>query len=291
MKFYLNEIVGLPEKVWPRTSAGVVAHGILECLARDKHRLQHDVVKAAQTIYASPSVVRLLRAWTHNTKMPHDIVADIDSMCMVAINHTNFLDDGAIRRFDPEHEFTLTLSSGAVIRGYIDRLAQFADRWVISDFKTAREKHSKKEVAQSYQSLCYQLYIYKTFGALAEVRYFFLRHAPTKMTPNKHVMITPPATPAQLAGFEAYLEHMYKVVNSFGLAEAHSNYCADSFFCQRVCSFYKPGVYWSISKPDGSTRKIWIDSKMGLDIQEPILYDGETCQKLTSAGCPRYNPQ
>jgi len=292
MKFYLNEILGLPEKTWARTHAGSAAHGILECLARDKHRLHHDIIKSAQTIYASPAVSRLVRAWQWKTKMPNDIVADIDAMCLVAINHSNFLDVGAIRRFDPEHEFTMTLGNGAVIRGFIDRLAQFSDRWVISDFKTAREKHSKKEVASSYQSLCYQLYIWKTFGALAEVRYYFLRHPPTKMTPQKHVMVTPPATPAQLIGFEAYLEYMYKVVNSFGLAEAHSNYCADEGFCERVCSHRRPYDYWDITKADGApSRRIWIDPKMGLDISPPELYDGEVATKMRSSGCPKFNPQ
>lgn len=292
MKFYMNEILGLPEKVWPRTSAGTATHGILECLYREKHRVHHDLVKAAQTIYASSAIKRLVRAWQWKTKMNDEIVADIDAMCMVAINHTNFLDEGATKRFAPEHKFTMTLGNGAVIRGFIDRMVQMPNSFIIKDYKTAREKASKKEVAGSYQSLCYQLYIYKMFGQLASVEYYFLRHPPTKMTPKKHIMITPPATPAQLTGFEAYLEHMYKVVNAFGLTEAHSNYCADTFFCDRVCSFRFSFSYWEITKADGThARNIWIDPKNPLDSAAPLLYDGETAHKMTNAGCPRWNPQ
>ena len=289
MKFYLHEILGLPEKVWPRTSAGSASHSVLEALRRDKNRGYHDEVKKAQTIYAVPAIERLVRAWTHKTKMPPEIVADIDWMCLVGINHTNFLDEGATKRFDPEHEFRMTLANGAVIKGFIDRLAEHGETFIIHDYKTARDKHDRDEVEDSYQSLTYQLYVWKTFGKLAEVRYYFLRHPPSKRYPANHVMITMPATPEQLAGFELYLQHMWVVINHFGLQEANAHFCADEGFCDRVCSYRRPFRYMLVTKADGSTEKYWIDPKK-VDLPYQVKQD-EKSEILSHPGCSRFNRQ
>lgn len=291
MKFYLHEILGLPEKVWMRTHAGSASHGLLECLYREKHRHHHDLIKEKQTIYASPAIARLLRAWTWKTKMPPDIVADIDEMCLVAINHTNFLDEGATTRFEPETEFRMELEGGAVIKGFIDRVAGFPDRWVISDYKTARVKATRDETEDSYQALTYQLWAWKVHGVLAECRFFFLRHPPSKRYPANHVMITMPATPEQLMGFESYLKHMWVVINRFGLKEAQSNFCSDSGFCERVCSYRKPVTYQVVRKKGDPTiiAKHWIDPKTGIPSYE--AQPDEEIEILKHPGCMRFNRQ
>lgn len=289
MQYYLHEILGLPEKVWARTSAGSCSHAVLEALRKDKNRAYHDEVKKAQTIYAVPAIERLVRAWTHKTKMPSEIVADIDEMCLVAINHTNFLDLDASERFEPEHEFNITLPNGAVLKGYIDRFARYLDLFLLHDYKTARKKKSTEEIVHNYQSLCYQLFVWLTFGKLAEVRYYFLRHPPSKRHPNNHVMITMPATPAQLEGFAVYVQHMWELINRFGMKEAVAGYCKDTDFCDRVCSYRKPFKYMVVKKGDEKPRKYWIDPKTN---QLPYeVKDGETYEVLSHFGCPRWNPQ
>lgn len=291
MQYYLKEVLDLPEKVWARTSAGTVTHGILECLYRDKHRAHHDLIKTKGTIYASRAVTRLLRAWTHHLGMPPDIVADIDAMCMVAINSSDFLDEGATKRFEPEHEFKLVLENGAVLKGIIDRMAEFGEIGRVSDWKSARNKKTKAEVLNSYQSLCYQLYYWMKHGKLAEVVYYFLRHAPTKMTPKKHIMVTPPATESQLRGFAAYVQYMYEYINAFGIEEAHSGYCQDQGFCDRVCSYRVPFTYLSVTKK-GSTdksRRYWIDPKTGAIPY--VVKPDEDSEILSHGGCPRFNAE
>lgn len=284
MKYYLNEICGLPEKTWARTHAGSCVHAILESLVKPKHRAHYDVIKAANTIYASPAISRLVKRWQARTKMADEIVADIDSMCMVALNHTDFLDEGAVRRFDPEHEFKMTLPSGGIVKGFIDRLAQYPHRWVIWDYKSQRNRFSVEDVRDNYQSLTYQLYLWRTFGALAEVRYVLLRHPPTKRTPDKHIQITPPATPEQLIGFERYLDHMWHVVNAFGLPEAHAGLCSDGGFCRNVCSYYAPLRYLALKDESGA-----ILSTHMLDNPPHPLYN-QTVVEMSHPGCPKYNP-
>lgn len=286
MKYYLNEICGLPEKVFERTVMGTIAHSILECLVRPKHRAHHDAVVGAQSIYGSAPIKRLASLWQVRARISDTNMADLDSMCMVAINHTNFLDEGAIQSFAPEHEFKMTLSNGVVVKGFIDRMAEFADAFVITDYKSARNKHTKAEVRDSYQSLVYQLYVWRTFGKLASVRYVFLRHGPTARLKDKHLMVTPPATPAQLIGFEQYLEHMGKVVNAFGLPEAHSGFCTDEGFCARVCSYRYPMIYLAVvDKASGAT----ISTHM-LD-NPPNVGLNQSLDTRSFGGCPKWNRQ
>lgn len=287
MKYYLHEICDLPEKQWSRTAAGSCTHSILELLRRDRRRDYHDIVKAAQTIYAIPAMSRLVRAWAYREKMAPSITADIDAMCMVAINHSNFLDEDATERFEPEHEFNLTLENGAVLKGFIDRLARYTDVFRIHDYKSARNKKTKAEVANNYQSLAYQLYVWLTHGVLADVRYYFLRHPPTKLHPNKHLMITPPATPAQLRGFSLYVQHMWEYINNFGPKDAESKYCEDTGFCDRVCSYRRPFSYMVVTKPGAEPRKYWIDPKTN-ELPYEVQPD-ETSEILSHPGCPRFN--
>lgn len=284
-RFYASEYLLWPEKVWPRTHCGSIVHGVLECLYRDRHRHHHDVIKTAGTIHASPAVSRLVRAWQYKTKVNDILMADIDPMTMVVINHTNFLDEGAIRRFEPEHEFTMVLSNGGKIRGYIDKMAQYEDKWVVWDFKSQKDRFTEDELKNSFQSTMYQWYIWKTFGALAEIRYVLLRHPPTKKTPDKHLQITPPATPAQLIGFETYLEHMFNVINDFGPKDAESAMkMDDDGFCRNVCSYYTPKTYIAIRKKD--TKQL---VKTYLPEYAPPLKPDEYAEELRHGGCPRWN--
>lgn len=283
MKFYLREYLRMPEKVWPRTIAGTVCHSILEALATEKHRYHYDVVKEKGSIYASGAIARLARTWKAKHNISDQVFDDIDAMCMVALNHTDFLDKEAVEKFAPEHEFQFTLPNGGTVKGFIDRLARHTDKFIIWDYKTAREKFTKNDVAESFQSSVYQLYVWKTFQMPAEVRYVFLRHPPTRTTPQKHIMVTPPASPIQLAGFEDYLCYMSDLVNHFDENVAKTNYHADEGFCQRVCTYRNPFEYNSIRKLDGThVGNYLLDST-------PQLKDDEVMETLWFKGCARWN--
>lgn len=283
MKFFLNEYLRLPEKVWPRTVAGTISHSVLEALARDRHHYHYDLVKEKGTIYASPAIARLVRTWKEKENISDVIIADIDEMCMVAINKTDFLDTEAEERFDPEHEFKFTLSNGGVVKGFIDRLARHKDRFVIWDYKTARDKFTKNDVAESFQSAVYQLYVWKKFQMPAEVRYVFLRHPPTPRAPQKHIMVTPPATSFQHEGFEGYLEYMHELINAFDENKAATHYHDDEGFCERVCSYRRPFQYLHVEKPSGE-----LVGNYFLDLA-PQVKDDEVSSIQTFKGCKRWN--
>lgn len=288
-QFYLSRYLKIPEKTWARTHAGSAAHSILECLAREKHRHHHDLIKSNQTIYASKAIGRLVRAWQYKTGMPDEIVADLDEMILLALTKTNFLDEGAIRKFPPETEFRIDLRNGGFVVGFIDHMTEYSDKFVITDFKTQRNRFLKKEVLENFQSLVYQLFVYKTYGKLAEVQYIMLRHPPTPRSPDKHIQITPPATPEQLKGFELYLEYMAELFNNFTEKEAQLQYHEDENFCERVCSYRNPVTYLCVRNKDGSgeERRYWIDPKTGeLPYQ---VKENEVSEIKKHPGCAKFN--
>ncbi len=284
-RFYASEYLLWPEKVWPRTHVGTVAHAVFEALYPDKHREHYNEITMQQTIYASKAIARLVKIWQKKTNVSDELIGDIDPMVMMVLNHTDFLDTEATKRFEPEHEFTMVLRNGGKVRGYIDRMAFFGERAIVWDYKSQKERFDKDEVENSFQSLVYQWYVYKTYGLLAEVRYVLLRHPPTKKDPSKHIQITMPATPEQLAGFESYLEHMYGVINQFGDKEARANFKEDDpGFCRNVCTYYTSKEYVSILKK-GTNQLV------GNHLPEyaPQLKDDEYVVKKRFSGCPKFN--
>jgi len=291
MQFYLSRYEKLPEKVWPRTVAGSLVHIILECLYPLKHRKHYNIIKKEKTVYASPAIARLIKRWKIKYAISDEVIADIDGMVMLAINNTNFLDEGAKVSYPPEHEFKIQLRNGGLIIGFIDRMAEYENEWIITDWKSQRERFTSSEVADNFQSLMYQLYVWKTFNKLASVRYIMLRHPPTSRTKEKHLQITPPPTPEQLIGFEYYLEQMAELFNNFGPKEAKARYCEDTGFCERVCSYRRPFSYLVVKNKDGSgeERRYWIDPKNTEMIMPYELKEHEVGEIKTHAGCPRFN--
>lgn len=295
MQFYLSEYENIPQKVWAKTHAGSTVHSILEALRRDRHRAHLDLVKATGTIYASPAISRLVRAWVAKTKMGPDIVEPIDDMAMLVLNQTNFLDTGATQTFDPEHEFKLTLKNGGVVKGFIDRLAIYGGAYndtggtqhaVITDYKSQGKRFTANELRDNYQALTYQLYVWRAFGIPATVEFIMLRHPATSRTPEKHIQRVEPSTPAQLAGFETYLEHMHQVLQGFGLSQAYAHFHDDVGFCERVCSYRHPMDYLIL-------RKVKTKEVVGTFMLDnpPHIGQDEYVETAHHKGCPRFNSQ
>jgi len=286
MKFYLKEYLHIPEKIFPRTVIGNVAHSVLEALRRAKHRKHYDAVFAAGTIYASLAITRLVKIWQNKHKIAQELIDDVDPMVMLVIQKTNFMDEGADETFDPEHEFTLTLPSGGKVKGFVDRFARHGDVIIGWDYKSQKEKFTKKKVINSFQGLTYQLYFYRKFGLLAWIKFVLMRHPPTKRTPEMHLQIMKPSTPEQLNGFEMYLDSLHTIIQNFGWKEACSNFHKDDGFCRNVCSYYRPMEYLALKKKETNelVGTFMIDNP-------PHVPDDCYVETLYFKGCSKFNPQ
>lgn len=233
-------------------------------------------------------MARFLCALRTKWAIPADLWSDIEPMCLLAIEQTNYLDEGAIEILGPEHPFELTLPGGGIIRGVVDRAAIYqredGSRFaVISDYKSQGRRFTEADLVNNIQALVYQLFIWKTYSIPASVEFVMLRHPPTKRTLDKHIQRVEPASLDTLEGFEYYLDHMNRVFEGFGLSDAYDHFCDDWGFCRNVCSFYRAFDYWQ------STDSITGDlvANYPLD-KKPEPCDNQVVTRRTFKGCPKH---
>lgn len=286
LKFYLSRILKWPEKVWPRTTIGSLVHVILECLALPKHRHHYDaiVVNGDVQYSRSPAIARLIRRWQVKHNLDQKLIDEIDAMLKVALVDVDFFMPSAVKVYPPELEFFVTVD-GATIKGVIDRLYDMGDYLLVRDWKSAREKPTKKETEEGYQAAMYQWYCLREFGKPAVVEFVYLRHPPTKFKKDKHLMTVKPIGPGAAKGFEAYCVYMYGVINSFSEEDAKTAPTTDLGFCERVCSHRVPRTYIAIKKRESNAL-------VGTYLPEfaPKPKDDEYAVEMQHGGCPKWNP-
>jgi hypothetical protein len=283
-KFYLNEIEKLPETTHPKTIVGSICHSIFECLKRPRHRKYYDTIVKTGTLNGTP-FKRLVKMWQTKHNIDQVLINDIDAMIMVALKHTDFYHKNATKIFDPEHEFKMELKTG-IVKGFIDDMAFFETGGKIRDYKSQKEKFTKKELESEMQATIYQLYVWKKFNIFAEVEFVMLRHAPTPKHPTLHLQVVPPKTAVQLKGFEIYLEHMGTVFKNFGLDDAYADFAADDprrkSFCEYVCQFKNPFEYQCVTKDGALVKNYFLNDSISLK-------EGEKLEIRKHLGCPKFN--
>jgi hypothetical protein len=288
-KFYCNEVLKLPEAPNAKTVTGSCLHSILEALIKPKHRKHYELIKAAQSIHASPAISRLVRWWKVKHSIPEDIIADVNPMTLLVINDTDFFCEGAEELYPPEHEFLFETKT-APLKGFIDKLARYKDYMKIIDYKSKGKRFTDDELRNNYQASVYQLYVWKKFKLKSIVEFVMARHAPTKRTPDKHLQIVPAKSEAQLRGFEIYLESVGERFQSFGLEDAYSDFAAHDpkrkSFCQYVCQFKNAFDYIAVLKKTDKGNELVKTYSMDAKIE---LAEGEFSEIRHFNGCPAFN--
>lgn len=292
-KFYCNEVLKLPETIHPKTITGTCAHSILECLLNPRHKRHYDLVmsgsKSDQSIYNSPVIKRFVKIYQNKYRLDQVLIDDLDSMVMVVLQLTDYLEKQSDEAFPPEHEFLITIGEqNYQIRGFIDRLARKGDLYLIKDYKTQGKRFDEDELANNFQAAMYQLYIWKKFKSLSTVQFIMLRHPPTKRDPQKHIQVVRPRTPEELAGFEEYLLFIGEIFSNFDQSHAQMHFCADDpktkGFCTYVCQFRNALTYQSLLDKEGNLLKnVFLNETLTPDISK-----GETVEIRSYPGCPRF---
>jgi len=296
LAFYYSRVLKLPEKTWAKTVMGSLCHSIFECLRHPRHRHHFDTITAPKTSVnhrASPAVARLVRMWQDKHGIEQKLIDELDGMLYVGLLCIDFHWTGANKdektgepiTHGPEHEFNLVLEDGTIVRGFIDDMAEEGDIMVIRDFKSAGSKPTVADTVNSIQGMVYQLYVWKHFCKLARVEFVYLRHGPTKRTPEKHLMVVEPSSPEVLAGLEAYLCSMSQRLKTFGLDDAYVSPCSDLGFCQRVCSHYAPHPYWVVLAPTDPEGLTPVSSHLSPEAANKALKPGERVVERAHKGC------
>lgn len=254
--FYYSRILKLPEKQWDRTIVGSLCHSLFECFRNPRHRKHYELVVLKDSVdyKKSGAVARLVKNWQQKHNLSEELLLDLNGMLYVGLVSVDFFwsnadinkETGKPLIFGPEYAFNFKIKEKAEIKGFIDDMAVVDGVMVIRDYKSYRNKQTKKELANSIQALIYQLFVWRHFKLPARVEFVALRHPPTPRYPNRHLEIVPPASEAVLMGLEDYLEHIYERINNFKEADITLSPHKDRFFCQKVCSHYQPHPYWVI---------------------------------------------
>ncbi len=287
--FYLQEFQKLPQRRWAKTSIGSATHAILEfLLAPKRHKKLEQIILNGFNIDNYPNVTRYLRFYNENKESiePYSAkeIGDLVNVGFLGIRKY-FLDSKGqfkIPKYYTEKRFQLTIGK-LVISGFIDLLISLDDKTaVIIDFKSQGQKFKKADLPENIQALIYQMAVKEEMGLDSHTEFILLRHGPTKQTPDKHLQITPGASPPQLNGLKVYLSSLYEQVNGgFGLQESLVAPCKDWGFCKNVCTYFNEFQYQSVRKKLDNTlvKNFMLDEKVK-------VCDDEFIEIRVSKACP-----
>lgn len=300
VKFYYQEILRLPDGSHWKTRTGSVVHLLFECIMNQKRPkrvalFMQIMVTGRFNLSDHPELLRFIKWQLQREEIadratPEDINELINVAWLGIRPHFTSVVDGEIVYTPPPHfvneqRFEITLSSGAVISGFIDLLLVWPDRAIVIDLKTQKDKFTRKELPNNIQAIMYQLVCHRQEGFMPAVEFIMLRHAPTKRTPNLHIQRVEAPPDVALEGLEYYVDQTYARVNTFGLEDALVSPCDNLGFCLNVCKHYAPHPYWIVSKADDPQGLTPLSSHLELDKATKACKDGEITIERQHAGC------
>ena len=170
------------------------------------------------------------------------------------------------------------------IRGFIDKPAVYDKTKTVKiiDYKSSKNKFSKKELSSSMQGMAYSLAAKREWPDYKPtVEFLFLRHP---RSPSQTVEFSD----EDLEGFEYYLEHCFSIINNYTEKVAVSRFAADhdedKWMCKIgswKCPYLEPYNYYSLIGEDGEV--ISKSLKEDFDVK-----DGQKVETGRYNGCPRH---
>lgn len=321
LKFWYQEIIRLPSSSHPKTRVGSLTHLVFEVVMHPRRRAMFRRIMQTETFCVAdyPVLVRFikwqLKRWD---LVGMATVEDIEELLHVAwvgirphfTTRVKWEGDIEVLCYTPpdvfinEHRFQITLSSGAVISGFLDLVLLWgkvvdgvfvAERVVVVDLKTQAEKFSRKELPSNVQAAMYQMVVEREHGGLIPaVEFIMLRHAPTKRHPQLHIQRVEPPSGGALRGLEEFIDHTYVRVNGFSMEDAFTHACTDSRHCEHKCSFLRPFTYWVLCAQGDPIGENPLEGHLSLDAATEALHNGPIGGHLIERrhkGCAlRWNP-
>jgi len=291
--YWCNYHLKLPQRQNEGALRGTICHLIFELLLADKHRSHYETIVLGGSIACSPSVARLVLTKLKRDRIKHDLPLDsqvnydlMDKMIVLGLSHDYMCKGGRIDK--PEYEFLIENSSPKYkIRGFIDKPAVYDKTKIVKiiDYKSSKNKFSKKELSSSMQGMAYSLAAKKEWPDYKPiVEFLFLRFP---RSPSQTVEFSD----EDLEGFEYYLEHCFSIINNYTEEVAVSRFAADynedKWMCKIgswKCPYLEPYNYYSLIGEDGEV--ISKSLKEDFDVKE-----GQKVEVGKYNGCPRHFTQ
>ena len=284
--YWCNYHLKVPQKGNSGAMRGTLCHLIFELLLKKRHLRHYKKIIKYNDIEGSPGVLRLVIK--HLKK--YEILNDGESydlcnkMILVGLKNDFFGEGGKIQ--EPELKFVLENDDPEYkIMGYIDKPIKYTKEGKVKivDYKSSKRKFKGEELDSNIQAMAYTLASKKKLWPKVKdviVEFLFLRFP---RTPAQQIKVTED----QLKGFEYYLEHIYKIINSFTEKQAQTNFAADgkdSWLCKAgktwQCPYYEAVDYYGLINDKGEIIKTAFTKK---ELSEK---ENHTIKKMKYEGCP-----
>lgn len=281
-RYWCSYKLKLPEKKSTAQTRGTLVHKVLEVFLNSKcTNFVTEVLGFGGISIRSP-----IYKFTQSLCKKEGLTSELDiilEMIMIGLE-TDFYCKGnkslqAEVRFDitdDEYKFRL--------KGFIDVLADMGDHTLIRDYKTSKNKKTKKDLTSDIQGMMYSLAGYKLTGKQPRMQFLFLRF------PKKPIQdyIYPLD---QLEGLKTYLAQVQQKIQKFNVDDSTKNLakggskwrmlCGTGNTGEHTCAYMKPFSYYAVVDEDGNVMKTSFSSEL-------IVKEGQTLIRKSYAGCPAF---
>jgi len=299
--YYCRYVLDLPQEDNRGALQGNCCHSFFECLLNPRHKHFFKPIVKAKTVCAHPATERLVKKLIKKNHLPPDkeIFDKIDAMILVGLNTDFFIKGSKI--IGREYRFKIKNESPKYnIYGTVDVIALKDEFIIIQDYKSSKMKFSGSDEHSSIQALMYSLAVKKLYPDKTPiVRFIFLQFPENPVQEVKFSDDT-------LKGFEHYLAATQETVDNFTEKDAYSNFAADKgmpkegFSGKLMCGFsnkhgelkkdgtlkwkcpFKLAFFYHVLIKDNKIIKSAFKS------EELHPADGETIEKRTYSGCPKF---
>jgi hypothetical protein len=287
--YWCNYHLKIPQRGNDGARRGTVCHLIFECLLNVRHKKHYDLILKESNTEASEAIVRLVKK---NLKKVKALTKENFELCMsmilVCLNQDFYGTGEELEPAAPELAFLLESKNPRYkIRGFIDKTLVYKNKVKIIDYKTSKYKFRGDELTANVQAMAYTLASKKKLYPKikdVEVEFQFLKFPRQPLQQVK-------ASEDQLKGFEHYLAHVYKIINSFDYKRAKTNFASDSpkskWLCKAGatwrCPYLDPVEYYALKDEFDDVLKTSFEKK---GVGEPSK--GERVVKLRYEGCPAH---
>lgn len=270
---------------------GSVTHKILEALIRPDRKRYSKRILEHNDLYCVKSIERLTKIHAKRKDvLDKESLDKISGFVIVALKQ-DFYHEGAEKVLS-EQEFDLKTDK-YWIGGYMDKLAFFSDRLILTDYKSSKSKPDKSEFP--VQALLYEFYCYKLYPHLKrEIEFHYLKF------PRACIEKKETSSNELMEGFEDWLIYFSDYLSNFDTKHATASLAASDvtrrWLCGKelgmlnkagqdafICAYKYPTIYWEAVK-DGKVVK---SSRNRSELE---YYKGQDCEIVQKeyGGCPAF---
>jgi len=285
--YWCNYHLKVPQRSNSGAMRGTVCHLVFELLLKKRHLHHYKKILKYNGLEGSPAVDRLIKKHLKKDGILDDGESYelCDAMIVVGLQN-DFIGEGG-KMEGVEERFLLENEEPEYkVMGFIDKLIKYTKGKVkIVDYKSSKYKFRGEELDSNIQAMVYTLAAKRKYPKAKEVlvEFLFLRF-PRRPAQQIHV------TEEQLRGFEYYMEHVFKVINSFTEQDAKTNFAESNpkvrWMCKAGktwrCPYLDPVDYYALLNEEGNVIKSAF-KKSDLSAKP-----NEKIKKMKYEGCPAH---